>query len=103
VQGTSRAIVNADQFNVMHDKPPMNSRSKIIAAGLFSLRTKQYEETRNRLLTAARLRFAKELKDASFLGRRRLKLKIEREVQAELDKLYPPGALYAVPQRHTRA
>jgi len=43
------------------------------------------------------------MKGASILGLMRLKLKIEREVRVELDKLFPPGALYAVPQKHISA
>jgi hypothetical protein len=43
------------------------------------------------------------MKEASILGRMRLKLRMEREVQAELDKIYPRDAFYIVPQRKTRA
>ena len=88
---------------LMHERPPMNSRSKIIADGLLSPRTKQYEAARDWLLAAARLRYAQEMKGASILGLMRLKLKMEREVRVELDKLFPPGALYAVPQKHISA
>ena len=87
----------------MHEKPPSNSRSHIIADGLFSRRSKEYVATRGRLVAAARVRYAQELKDASIFGRIRLELKIEREVRAELRKIFPPGALYAVPQTDFRA
>jgi hypothetical protein len=86
----------------MHEKQPMKARSDIVAGGLFSPLSRQYAAARRRLTTAARTRYAQEIKDASTLGRMRLELRIEREVRAELDRIFPPGALYAAAQRRVR-
>jgi hypothetical protein len=84
----------------LHDKPSTRSAPKIIAGGLFSPLTRQYEATRKRLLSAARLRHVEELKSGSLLKRIRIKLAIEREVQTELEKIFPPSALYVVAQKY---
>jgi hypothetical protein len=77
----------------------MKARTKIIADGLFSLRSKQVVAVKERLRAAAGLRHAQEMKGASVLARMRLKVKMEREVRAELGKLFPPGAFYVATGR----
>jgi hypothetical protein len=77
----------------------MRARSRIVADGPFSPLSGQRAETRARLVAEARKRRAGDLRDASILGRVRLELAIEREVRAELDRIFPPGALYAAAQR----
>ena len=77
----------------------MESGPKIVADGLSRLRrAKDYGAVRARLLTEARSRHGEEIKVVSFWRRIWLNLRIEREVQAELDKMCPPGAYYVVGQ-----
>lgn len=80
----------------------MNVRSKIVADGLFSPRSKQFVAAKERLRAAAVLRHTQEMKGATTLGLMRFKVKVEREVSAELDKFFPPGALYMASGRIVR-
>jgi hypothetical protein len=82
----------------MQEMPPMNLPSRIVAAGIFSPRSKAYNAERTRLIAGIESRRADELKSASWFGRIRVRITIEREAQAALDKTFPPGALYAIPQ-----
>jgi hypothetical protein len=88
----------ADHFNVMQVPPhAMKSNPRIVVDGIRRLRgSKEYGAVRTRLLSEARARHTEEIKVASFWRRIWLNLKIEREVRAELNKMCPPGALYAV-------
>jgi hypothetical protein len=57
-------------------------------------RSRECAALRARLAADARLRHDAELRGAPFWRRAWLELAIEREVRAELRKLFPPGALY---------
>jgi len=81
----------------------MTHPEKIIAPGPFPARLVQVREARRRLRTEARLRRSDELETYGFWKRVRIRLAIEREVQAELDKIYPPGALYIAGSREDHA
>jgi hypothetical protein len=76
----------------------MNHPGRIVAAGIFSPRSKAYNAERAKVIAGIESRRAEELKSASCFGRIRLRIVIEREAQAALDKSFPPGALYAIPQ-----
>ncbi len=74
----------------------MSPRPRIIADGLGSFRTvKDLGAVRARLLAEALGRHAAQLRGAPFWKRTLIRLRIEREMRAEWDRIYPPGALYA--------
>jgi hypothetical protein len=73
----------------------MNPIQRIVADSLIRFRgSKEFAAVRARLVAEARLRHGADPKGAYFWRRAWLRLVIEREVRAELGRLYPPGALY---------
>jgi hypothetical protein len=81
---------------------PVKRVSKFIAEGPFSLRWKDYEAARTRLYAEARAARAARLDGASVIARLRLIAEIQAEVRGKLDRMFPPGALYAVPGKGPR-
>jgi hypothetical protein len=55
----------------------------------------EYLAIRERIRSEAHARRGADLRAASFWRRMVIRWTIEREVRAVLDKIYPPGALYA--------
>jgi hypothetical protein len=73
------------------DKP----RMKIVADGPQRYRdARDYQAIRRQLLAAARLRYESQMSKASLWRRIRIALRIQLEVQGELEKLFPSGCLH---------
>ena len=73
----------------------MKITPRIVADSLRRIRrSKEYSAARKRFLSEARERRAKEIAAASFWGRIRIHLVIDREVRNRLAKMFPPSALY---------
>jgi hypothetical protein len=73
----------------------MKGTSQIIADGACSARLTQYRAARAKLIAEARMRYERELREASLWTRLKLELRIRREVSAALRKKFPLFALYA--------
>jgi hypothetical protein len=74
----------------------MSRFPRIVAGRMGPFRgTREYREVRDRLLAEARVRHEPRLRGASPWRRFLVRFMIEREVRAEWDRIYPPGALYA--------
>jgi hypothetical protein len=73
----------------------MKSSDKIIPQGFPGPQARQLSAVRARIRSEIRTRYASKLEHASLIKCMQLAWEIEREVRAELAKIYPPGALYA--------
>jgi hypothetical protein len=74
----------------------MSRVPRIVAGRLGAFRgTKAFRGVRERLRAQAHGRHEAHLRGASLWGRILIRIRIEREVRAELERIYPPGALYA--------
>ena len=70
---------------------------RIVSDGLNRIRRrKECEAVKARLMTEARERHSNEPWTASFFGQIWLRIVIEREVRAQLAKMFPPSSLYVV-------
>jgi hypothetical protein len=73
----------------------MNHVPRIIAGRGANLRqTRECSAERARLLAEARIRHEAAYRAAPFWGRLLIRLAIAREVRAEMNRIYPPDALY---------
>jgi hypothetical protein len=75
----------------------MEFPTRIVSDSLSRIRrSKEYAATKARLMTEARERHSKETRAAHFWGQIWLRVVIEREVRAQLAKMFPPSGLYVV-------
>ena len=71
------------------------SPERIVVHGREELmKSKEYRAARDEVIAAARARYAESLASAGFFRRLVLHSRMQREINRELDKLAPPGALY---------
>ncbi len=76
-----------------------STRSSVVADGPERLRAAaDYAAVRQRIVAEVRQRHRAEPGSASFWREVWLAVKIRREVQAELRKVFPPGALHVAEQ-----
>jgi hypothetical protein len=57
-------------------------------------KSKEYRAARDEVIAAVRARYTESLASAGILRRLVLRLRMQREIAQELDKLAPPDALY---------
>jgi hypothetical protein len=66
----------------------------ITGRGALFRRTRECSAERSRLLAEARVRHEAAFRAAPFWGRLLIRFAIAREVRAEMNRIYPPDALY---------
>ncbi len=57
-------------------------------------KSKEYRAARDEVIASVRARYAEPLASAGILRRLVLRLRMQREIAQELDKLAPPDAIY---------
>ena len=81
----------------IYPKPTMEILPRTVSESLARIRqSKEYAAAKARLMTEARERHSQETLATHFWGRIWLRVVIEREVRAQLAKMFPPSALYVV-------
>ena len=71
------------------------SEDRFTADGYDELKkSKEYRAARDEVIASVRARYAEPLASAGVLRRLVLRLRMQREIALELDKLAPPDALY---------